>query len=192
MNQKEIINLIKNNPQELINIDKSLITEDIITELDAPEIGVIKYIFREIPKENITKKMALKLLKYEIEIYDMLPENLMDEEDIIYSVALRPAYLPNKFLHNKKAIKMLLEKWNTENSWALYEEESNFLIIKPNIKEQQYNIYLNFINYRRLEYMLVDSVGIYNENPETEAMTVMNRLSRFINHTPHTLINVLT
>ena len=145
MTEQEIIKLAQQNFFNLNTIPRELITKNVINAMEISNSDSYHTVLSGINPEYISREKALQLLQYDKEMYGLLTKELQSDNDILNITTNRIDKLPRSIFNNKIAINFVLDKLNTETSWAVYDIESDGLVIKRNIREKKYIVYGNGI-----------------------------------------------
>ncbi len=143
--EQEIIKLAQQNFFNLNTIPRELITKNVINAMEISNSDSYHTVLSGINPEYISREKALQLLQYDKEMYGLLTKELQSDNDILNITTNRIDKLPRSIFNNKIAINFVLDKLNTETSWAVYDIESDGLVIKRNIREKKYIVYGNGI-----------------------------------------------
>lgn len=184
MTEQELIEMAKTKPWELDDVDKSKITEKVLDSLPDAAAGIIKYIYAGVDEKLITKRRILRFLPYDTDIYKVVPENLKNDADILETLACRFGRLPKSLFKNDDAIRYVLNKWNTNKTWAVYEKDAEFLIIKTNREDYPYCIYYAAYNVGQFDVEFFDSLNLNGLEPEEAAMVIGNNIIHLTQHWP--------
>ena len=145
MTEQEIIKLAQQNFFNLNTIPRELITKNVIDAMEISNSNSYHTVLSGINPDCISREKALQLLQYDKEIYGLLTKELQSDNDILNITTNRIDKLPRSIFNNKIAINFVLDKLNTKTSWAVYDIESDGLVIKRNICEKKYIVYGNGI-----------------------------------------------
>lgn len=145
MTEQEIIKLAQQNFFNLNTIPRELITKNVIDAMEISNSDSYHTVLSGINPEYISREKALQLLQYDKEMYGLLTKELQSDNDILNITTNCIEKLPRSIFNNKIAINFVLDKLNTETSWAVYDIESDGLVIKRNIREKKYIVYGNGI-----------------------------------------------
>jgi hypothetical protein len=122
--------------------DKSCITKKVIDNLLVENSQRYHSVFAGTNPEHFSKEKALELLVYDPEVYGLLTKQLQADEDILSLTTKRINNLPVAIFNNKIGINYILDKYNIEGqSWAVYDEKKQILIIKRNVDCRKYFVY---------------------------------------------------
>lgn len=180
MTEQELIEMAQNKPWGLVDdVDKSLITGRIIDNLDIYSANLIVYICDGIDERILTKDRILKFLPYDTGIYKIVPENLKNDEDILRVIAERFGRMPHCLFDNKDAIRYVLNYWNNngnDNTWAVYDIDVGYLIIKTDDEDMPYVVYCYKSNLGEFNPEFFKSLKLDGLSPEDAGMKIANNI----------------
>lgn len=180
MTEQELIEMAQNRPWELAHLsieNKKNITGKVIDCLTYDASEIVKRIFVGVDEELLTKERILRFLPYDTGIYKVVPPNLKNDKDILEVIAERFFRMPYCLFDNEEAIRYVLNKWNSNsNTWAVYDVNTNYLVIKTNDKYLPYVIYCRTVNVGAFDPKFFESLELDNLEPEDVAMKIANNI----------------